>query len=162
FRRACALLHAYDILTTHSRPTAEESSSRKAASCTKALEAVHRTAASARPAEDPKIVEPRRRTGSWWSKGGVMNCFFRLALALTALDCVSLSGCATIVKGSTQDLNVTTDPPGASCDLSRGGTVIATVNPTPGQVQIKKDKNDIDVKCKKSGFTETTGHISSN
>ncbi len=88
-----------------------------------------------------------------------MNRFARTGLLLLACATMLVSGCATIVKGSTQDLNINTDPAGASCDLSRGGNVIASINPTPGSVQIKKDKNDIEVKCKKAGFIETAGQI---
>src|SRR4051812_18354510 len=90
-----------------------------------------------------------------------MNCFKCLA-GLLVIAALLSSGCATIVKGSTQDLTINTDPTGANCDLSRSGIVIATVNPTPGLVQIKKDKNDIEVKCKKSGYAETSGNIPSN
>src|SRR3954465_10143640 len=84
-----------------------------------------------------------------------MNCFKCLA-GLLVIAALLSSGCATIVKGSTQDLTINTDPTGANCDLSRSGIVIATVNPTPGLVQIKKDKNDIEVKWKKSGYAETS------
>jgi hypothetical protein len=90
-----------------------------------------------------------------------MNCFKCLA-GLLVIAALLSSGCAAIVKGSTQDLTINTDPTGANCDLSRSGIVIATVNPTPGLVQIKKDKNDIEVKCKKSGYAETSGNIPSN
>lgn len=91
-----------------------------------------------------------------------MASFKRLACVFVIAAAALTSGCATIVKGSTQDLNVNTDPTGANCELSRAGIVIASVNPTPGSVQIKKDKNDIEVKCNKSGYAETSGHISSN
>ena len=91
-----------------------------------------------------------------------MGGFIRTASLLLALATLLLSGCATIVKGSTQDLNINTDPAGAACDLSRAGVVIATVDPTPGTVQVKKDKNNIEVKCKKSGYTETSGQIPAN
>lgn len=88
-----------------------------------------------------------------------MNRFACTGLVMLACATMLVSGCATLVKGSTQDLNINTDPAGASCDLSRSGIVIATINPTPGSVQIKKDKNDIEVKCKKAGFIETAGQI---
>src|SRR5258706_14721960 len=92
----------------------------------------------------------------------MMGGFIRTASLMLALATLLLSGCATIVKGSTQDLNINTDPAGAVCDLSRAGVVIATVDPTPGTVQVKKDKNNIEVKCKKRGYTETSGQIPAN
>jgi hypothetical protein len=88
--------------------------------------------------------------------------FKHVAAVFVVAAAVFSSGCATIVKGSTQDLNINTDPVGANCDLSRAGVVIASVNPTPGSVQIKKDKNDIEVKCKKNGYAETSGRIPAN
>ena len=91
-----------------------------------------------------------------------MGQFKGLACAIVIVAAALTSGCATIVKGSTQDLTINTDPTGAACDLSRAGVVIGSVNPTPGTVQIKKDKNNIEVKCKKSGYTETSGDIPAN
>src|SRR5262245_29312798 len=78
--------------------------------------------------------------------------------ALTVLS----SGCATIVKGSSQSLLVQTNPPGGSCELSRGGKTIATVDPTPGTVTIEQSKHDISVTCKKQGHVDTTATLPSS
>jgi hypothetical protein len=63
-----------------------------------------------------------------------------------------LSGCATIVNGSTQPVAVSTNPPGANCDVSRMGSHIGSVPLTPGSVTIDKSKNDLSVTCTKDGF----------
>lgn len=91
-----------------------------------------------------------------------MNRFAHMAFVLLVFGTTLVSGCATIVKGSTQDLTINTDPSGAACDLSRGGSVIGTVNPTPGSVHVKKDRNEIEVKCTKSGYVESSGRIPAN
>lgn len=72
--------------------------------------------------------------------------------ALAALG-VALSGCATIIKGTTQSISVETDPvTGAECKLvSSEGTWYVT---TPGSVTVHKTKNDIEATCTKAGYQE--------
>jgi hypothetical protein len=69
------------------------------------------------------------------------------ALLLVAL----LPACATITTGTSQSIAVMTEPPGASCTLSRDGGVIAVVNPTPGTVTVSKSTRDIAVNCSRPG-----------
>ncbi len=67
-----------------------------------------------------------------------------------------LSGCSSIVSGTTQTLTVNTAPEGADCKLIREGLVIGRVSPTPGSVLVKKTKHDITVECTKKGYEKTT------
>lgn len=90
-----------------------------------------------------------------------MNCVARSALVLLVLCCCTISGCATIVKGSTQPLTVQTEPDGANCELTREGQTIGAINPTPGTVQIDKTKSDIEITCKKKGFSNAVVTVSS-
>ncbi len=71
------------------------------------------------------------------------------------------TGCATIVKGSKQNIGIQTDPEGASCELQREGQIIGVVSPTPGTVEVEKDKDNIEVTCKKQGYKTTSDSISS-
>jgi hypothetical protein len=71
------------------------------------------------------------------------------------------SGCATIVKGSSQTLTVDTRPPGATCKLLRDGETLAVVNPTPGAISIEKDKDVIHVTCSKEGYKICEGDVGS-
>src|SRR5260221_12945167 len=70
--------------------------------------------------------------------------------AVAALG-VALSGCASIVEGTTQSIAVTSPPTdGAKCVLkSSEGTYYVT---TPGNATVHKTKNDLDVECDKDGF----------
>jgi hypothetical protein len=80
--------------------------------------------------------------------------FIRFA-ALAALG-FALSGCATIVEGTTQSVSVTTTPEqGAECTLanSQGTWFVAS----PGSVVVHKTKTDLDVTCKKPGYMP--GHV---
>lgn len=72
-------------------------------------------------------------------------------LTLLAFIAVGLPACATITTGTSQSIAVLTEPPGASCTLSRDGGVIAVVNPTPGTASVSKSTRDIMVNCTRPG-----------
>lgn len=57
------------------------------------------------------------------------------------------SACASITQGTTQSVSVVTDPPGASCVISREGVQVATVNPTPGSIRVEKSSRSLDMSC---------------
>jgi phosphoketolase len=80
--------------------------------------------------------------------------------ALAALGAI-LSGCASIVEGTTQSIAVTSPPTdGAKCVLtsSEGTYYLAT----PGNTTVHKTKNDLDVICKKDGFKDAHATIPSH
>ena len=70
----------------------------------------------------------------------------------------ALSGCATIIKGTTQSISLTTPPTnGATCELKNSeGTWYVT---TPGSVTVHKTKTDLVVTCTKDGFQNATATI---
>ena len=78
----------------------------------------------------------------------------RLAAVLAAGAVVS--GCATIIEGTTQSVSVSTVPEqGAQCTLKNSeGTWFLT---TPGSTTVHKTKNDMTVDCNKAGFEP--GHM---
>jgi len=69
---------------------------------------------------------------------------------------VSLSGCASIISGTSQQIKVVTNPPGANCELHREGAVIARVYQTPSNTTIQKTKDDITLTCHKDGYQEAS------
>jgi hypothetical protein len=70
-----------------------------------------------------------------------------------ALLTFAVSGCASILDGRSQEIAVSTDPPGAECGLYREeGVRIATIERTPGSAVVKKTKNDIWIVCAKPGY----------
>lgn len=73
-----------------------------------------------------------------------------------------LTGCATVTTGTTQTISIETQPPGASCKLSRDGQNIGFVNPTPGSVSISKDKDVFNVECELEGHEHTEKSIDSS
>ena len=68
-----------------------------------------------------------------------------------------INGCATVTTGSDQTITIDTDPPGATCRMTREDEVIGVVNPTPGSVSVGKDKDEVEVSCELSGYM-TTSH----
>jgi hypothetical protein len=78
------------------------------------------------------------------------------AFAAVAALGIALSGCATIIDGTTQSVSVTTTPEdGAACTLVNSqGTWYVT---SPGSTTVHKTKADLDVTCTKPGYKP--GHV---
>ena len=62
-------------------------------------------------------------------------------------------GCATITQGTTQPINVDSDPNGADCTLTREGQALSAVT-TPAPVTVKRNAATIHVVCKKAGYED--------
>lgn len=77
------------------------------------------------------------------------------SLAVVA-SLAALSGCASIIEGSSQQVMVNTNPAGADCALYREGIRIGTLQNTPGSVLISKTKHDVWIACVKQGFQQAT------
>jgi len=77
-----------------------------------------------------------------------------LSRAIAILACSAwVSGCASIFEGTTQQISVSTTPPGARCTFWRNGALIADVPVTPGAATIDKTKDELVIVCTKPGYT---------
>lgn len=75
---------------------------------------------------------------------------------------VLLVGCATIVKGTTQVVAVTTPGvQGATCTLTSPAIGNKTVV-TPGTIELDKSSENVTVSCKKQCYQDGTGIIASS
>jgi len=74
------------------------------------------------------------------------------SIAALAFAGAALSGCASIVEGTTQIIAVTSVP-------SSEGTYYVT---TPGNATVHKTKHNLDVVCKLDGFKDLHGVIESH
>jgi hypothetical protein len=72
-----------------------------------------------------------------------------LALGMTVL----LGGCATVTTGTTQSINIDSDPQAAECTLTREGAALGTVT-TPSPLTIKRHAATVHVVCKKPGYED--------
>ncbi len=81
----------------------------------------------------------------------------RVSSALAVLTFL-VSGCSSIIEGTTQEVFINTNPAGAACDFLRKGQRIGRVDPTPGAATIKKTKHDIVIECMLTGYQKATYH----
>jgi uncharacterized protein YceK len=81
--------------------------------------------------------------------------------AAAAALCVVVSGCATVIKGTSQSIAITTPPTsGATCTLSsREGNWVVT---SPGVVTVEKSKEDIIARCTKADWQDGVATIPSD
>ncbi len=75
-----------------------------------------------------------------------MNRFAVLALV------VLLPGCATMFKGTHDDVALDTVPAGANCTVDRNGERLGEVAATPGTVRLSKSRHDLLVTCSRTGY----------
>ena len=83
------------------------------------------------------------------------------SLAAMALLGTALSGCASVIKGQSEEIAITTPPAtGASCTVknSRGEWTVTT----PAAVTVKRSKHDATINCTKDGYQEASATIPSN
>jgi len=78
-----------------------------------------------------------------------------LIKALLIFLTINLSGCAAMFSGTTSNINVTSTPTGADCDITGHGVH------TPGNVVLPKSVNDLIVNCQKEGFEPGTSSVPS-
>lgn len=69
----------------------------------------------------------------------------RSAMLLTAA--LALTGCASIVTGTSHTMAVSSEPAGATCKLERSGETIGYVNQTPSTVGFSKSSRPVVVSC---------------
>ncbi len=71
------------------------------------------------------------------------------------------TGCATIVKGTTQAVALDTPgAPGAACELSSPGVGTQNVT-TPATIELEKSQHNISVTCRKPCYQDGVGVIAS-
>jgi hypothetical protein len=86
---------------------------------------------------------------------GIPSMKIQTIAAIAAMG-AALSGCATVFEGTSQEITVNTNPPGATCVFQRQGLEVGRVGNTPGAANIKKSKYDIVIKCNKPGYAEAS------
>jgi len=85
-----------------------------------------------------------------------------LSIAAVCSAAIGLAACATLTKGTTQQVVINTPgAPGAECTLTSGaiGTKIVT---TPAAIVLDKSQDAISVTCRKQCFQDGVGIIASN
>jgi len=84
-----------------------------------------------------------------------------MRLLVLVLISVCASGCATIVKGTTQAVALDTPGvPGAACELSSPGIGTQTIA-TPATFELEKSQHNVSVTCRKPCYQDGIGVIAS-
>ena len=65
---------------------------------------------------------------------------------------VLLPGCATVLKGTHDNVALDTVPAGASCTVDRDGARVAEIPATPGTVRVSESRHDLQVTCVRDGY----------
>lgn len=81
---------------------------------------------------------------------------------LVLLTAALLSGCATIVEGTDQNINVQLSPDTATCQISQKSSIIATVGNGGGQVSVPKSRKDLLFSCSADGYQKQNLTIESS
>ena len=75
-------------------------------------------------------------------------------MAMAAI--VSMSGCTTLVSGTTQTVTLNSEPTGAACTVERNGRLVSQFI-TPGSVTVDKSRNALTITCRKPGYAPVIG-----
>lgn len=77
------------------------------------------------------------------------------AAVAVSFAAVCLSGCVSVFEGTSQDISVVTNPPGARCAFKRDdGRDMGSVEVTPAKLTVRKSKYDLTITCKKEGYQD--------
>lgn len=82
---------------------------------------------------------------------------YRTVAAIGAA-CIALAGCASVMKGSSQTMSVTTPPAdGANCTLTnaRGSWTVTS----PGSATVTRSKTDMQIRCSKAGWQDASATV---
>lgn len=85
----------------------------------------------------------------------------RLVLILTLTSMLFTSGCATVLSGSSQNINIKVvdsdtqeELAGAKCTVTDGIGNIYPLTSNPGMLRVSKNEGPISIRCKKPGYKQ--------
>src|SRR5216684_1088555 len=90
-----------------------------------------------------------------------MLAWERGLLILAILSSTGIAGgCATIITGTVQAINIESQPSGAQCTLTRDGQTLGLLV-TPGQITVSRSRRVIKVICRKIDYQDTGDFLAS-
>jgi hypothetical protein len=72
-----------------------------------------------------------------------------------------LAGCATVIEGTTQTIEVEVVPPTGSCDVTRQGELVGRSTPGQRAVPVSKSYYDLVFSCSAPGYQSKTEPLAS-
>ena len=79
-----------------------------------------------------------------------------ISLVLAVSVVMLTTGCASMFSGTTSNVNVTSTPTGADCNVT--GHVVHT----PGNIVLEKTHSDLTINCQKEGYVDGSAKIISS
>ncbi|MEM6661291.1 MAG: hypothetical protein AAF666_03845 [Pseudomonadota bacterium] len=73
---------------------------------------------------------------------------------LIAIATLTLSGCATVVDGTTQPIYLHGNVEGADCSISQGGRVIQSDIALPDTVVVERKRENLIIECSADGYQD--------
>lgn len=67
---------------------------------------------------------------------------------------ILLSGCATIVEGTSQKINMNVTPREANCQAYRDGALVGTYDPESQTMEVDKSRHDMELRCSAPGYID--------
>ncbi len=84
------------------------------------------------------------------------------AAILLLLAGTLLSGCASVIDGTSQVITVATDPPAATCSAFRQGAPLFQTSAGHSRAIVSKSRHAIDLTCTAPGFEDTSVAVNSS
>ena len=72
------------------------------------------------------------------------------------LAALALGGCATVVDGRYQNIELTSNAPGATCGITQNGVQIIEPQPVPATHTVRRRSGNLIVTCEAPGFQSNT------
>lgn len=76
--------------------------------------------------------------------------------AVLILSLAMLSGCASVISGTSQVVTISTLPGAATCMVYSEGEPAQSIALTPGDVRLKRQRKDLTITCAKEGYQTVT------
>lgn len=86
----------------------------------------------------------------------------KFAIVAIAAAAGVVAGCASVTKGTTQNITINSSPSGAACTVEREGKLIEAIAATPQIVKVSKSKSDLTLTCNLEGYREAKHVIPSD
>lgn len=76
----------------------------------------------------------------------------KILVAATGVIALTAAGCATIVEGTSQKINLVVTPESAQCTGWRKGAQVGSYDSVTHMLQVTKSRNDLEIKCVATGY----------
>lgn len=78
----------------------------------------------------------------------------RLAIIVVLAAAGLVAGCASVTKGTSQNITINSAPSGATCTVMRDGALVASIASTPQVIHVSKSKKDLTLTCNLAGYKQ--------